>query len=205
MAERSTRGRQSAGRAATRRIVALIPLLTLLQLAGCAGSGTFLHPEADIGFYEKVGVLPFATLGSDRLAGDKMSSVFTSHLLVSRKFDVAEPGIFLATYAKQVGTTTAPPIGLPQSNLKPIAEETGVQGVFEGTVRDFDYTRATPPRPMISVEVRLVDIETGQVVWSTSVTRVSKPWIPLLGIGGTRTLAELAEEVAAELVGRLPD
>jgi hypothetical protein len=89
--------------------------------------------------------------------------------------------------------------------MKPIAEKTGVQGIFEGTVRDFDFTRGNTPRPIISVEVRFIDVGTGQVVWSTSETRVGQPMIPFLGIGGIKTLSELAEEVAASLVDRLPD
>lgn len=188
-----------------RRPWMLLGVLGLAWLSGCAGSGTFLHPEADLSFYEKVGVVPFATLGADRLAGDKMASVFTTHLMVSRRFEVAEPGLFLGAYSEQVGTTGAPPIGLPPDKLKLIAEKTGIQGVFEGTVRDFDFTRGNAPRPIISVEVRLVDVGTGTVVWSTSVTRVSKPTIPILGLGGAKTLSELAEDVAETLVDRLPD
>ncbi len=172
--------------------------------AGCAGNQTFVHPDADMGFYEKVGVLPFATLGVDRLAGDKVSSSFTTHLLVARRMQVAEPGQFLAGYLKQMGENTAPPIGLSREKLTAIGQETGVQGVFEGTVRDFDFTRGAAPRPLISVEVRLVDVATGDIVWSTSVTKVGKAMVPILGVGGVRTLAELTEEIAAELVGRLP-
>lgn len=173
-------------------------------LSSCGGSRSFLHADADIEFYERVGVLPFATLGTDRLAGDKLSSAFTTHLMISRRFVVAEPGQFLSIYQKQIGTHGAAPIGLSLDKLKLFQEEAGVQGVFEGTVREFDYTRGTPPRPMISAEVRLVDVATGEVVWSTSVTRVGRPKIPILGLGGSRTLAELAEEVANALVARLP-
>lgn len=189
------------------RVIVLpaIGLLTAALLgAACAGGKSFLHPEADMSFYEKVGVIPFATLGADRLAGDKLSSAFTSHLLFSRHMQVIEPGQFLASFAKQFGANNPPPIGLPQDKLTAVAQDTGVQGIFEGTVRDFDFTRSTPPRPLISVEVRLVDVATGTIVWSTSITRVGKPVIPFLGLGGARTLAELTEDVAADLVSRLP-
>lgn len=182
---------------------ALLMIIAVL-LGGCGGSRSFVNPEADLSYYERVGVLPFATLGSDRLAGDKMASVLTTHLMIARRFEVAEPGLFLGAYAKHVGSTNAPPIGLPQDKLKLIAEETGVQAILEGTVRDFDFTRDTPPRPIISIEVRLVDCETGRIVWSTGLTRRGRPTIPLLNVGGTRTLPELAEEIAAELVNRLP-
>lgn len=182
----------------------LAALVVLGCSSGCGGSRSFLHADADIDFYERVGVLPFATLGTDRLAGDKMSSAFTTHLMISRRFVVAEPGQFLSVYQKQIGTHGAAPIGLSLDKLKLLQEEAGVQGVFEGTIREFDYTRGTPPRPMISAEVRLVDVVTGEVVWSTSVTRVGRPKVPILGLGGSRTLAELMEEVASTLVARLP-
>jgi polysaccharide biosynthesis protein PelC len=186
-------------------VLSVLGLLAVLALGtACGGRTTFLHPEADMSFYEKVGVIPFATLGDDRLAGDKLSSAFTSHLLFARQMQVAEPGQFLAAFVKQFGAGNPPPIGLPQDKLAAVAQETGVQGIFEGTVRDFDFTRGTPPRPMISVEVRLVDVASGNIVWSTSITRVGKPIIPFLGLGGARTLAELTEDVATELVARLP-
>ena len=185
----------------TRWIVASILLLVLF---GCAGGNAFLHEEADWGYYEKVGVLPFASLTNERLSGDKMCSAFTTHLLYSRRFTVAEPGQFLSAYTILLGANTAPPIGLPLDRLKALGDSTGVQGIFEGTVRDYLEGSSTQ-RPLVSVEVRLVDVGTGTIVWSTSVTRRGGPTIPLLGIGGARTLSELTEEVAAELVRRLPD
>ena len=197
------RARQRNGR--RKRGLGTLVLVALVGFAGgCAGSRTYLNPDADMGFYEKVGVLPFATLGSDRLAGDKLASSFATHLLVARRMQVAEPGQFLASYVKMLGTSATPPVGLSLDQLAAIGKESGVQGVFEGTVRDFDFSRGSTPRPLISVEVRLVDVATGNIVWSTSVTKAAKATVPLLGLGGTRTLAELTEEVAAELVGRLP-
>lgn len=186
------------------RVRLLIGAILLLLTMGCGGSNSFLHEEADWGYYERVGVLPFASLTNDRLAGDKMSSAFTSHLIFSRKFAVAEPGQFLSAYSISVGANTAPPIGLPITNLSALGDSAGVQGIFEGTVRDFLEGSATG-RPLVSVEVRLVDVKTGTIVWSTSVTRRGGAAIPILNLGGARTLSELTESVADELVGRLPD
>lgn len=182
----------------------LLGICLALCLTGCGSSTAFLHEEADWGFYEKVGVLPFASLTNDRLAGDKMSSAFTSHLLFARNFNVAEPGQFLAAYTTAIGANTSPPIGLPLDKLKSLGEAAGVQAIFEGTVRDYNEG-ANAGRPLISVEVRLVDVGTGTIVWSTSLTRRGGAAVPLLGLGGSRTLPELTEAVAAELVDRLPD
>lgn len=182
-----------------------ILLLALLTFAGCAGSASYVHPEADLAFYEKVGVLPFASLTNDRLAGDKMGTAFSTALLISGRMNLVEPGQFLSAYQNQIGTTTAAPIGLPLDKLKVLAEATGVQGVFEGTVREFEAGSGASGRPLISIEVRLVDVATGNIVWSTGLTRRARAAIPILNLGGTRTLAELADVVADALIARLPE
>jgi len=181
----------------------LLPVLACLAVFGCAGTRTFVHPEADLGFYERVGVLPFASLTTDRLAGEKIASVFTSHLLASGLFDVAEPGHFLSVYQSQVGTETPPPIGLPPERLKVLGEATKIQGLFEGTVRNYELISGSTQKPLISVEVRLVDVTSGQIVWSTSVTDDGGSSFLFLGLKRIRSLAELTERVADSLVEEL--
>jgi curli biogenesis system outer membrane secretion channel CsgG len=184
----------------TRRAGAIIVVVAALLQLGCASSRTFLHADADFGFYERVGVLPFASLTTDRLAGEKVSSVFTSHLLASGLFDVVEPGHFLSVYQQQVGSETPPPIGLPPERLKALGEATSVQGVFEGTVRNYELVGGSSPRPLLSVEVRLVDVASGRIVWSTSVTDDGGRSFLFLGMNRIRSLAELTERVASRIV-----
>jgi hypothetical protein len=54
--------------------------------------------------------------------------------------------------------------------------------------------------PVISVEARLVDVATGTVVWSCTVTEKGGPKTPIFGIGETKTLGALAQKVSRRIV-----
>lgn len=179
-------------------------IAALLLIAGCGGATRFVHPDADLPFYEKVAVIPFQSLAQDRLAGEKVTNVFFGELL-RRKFDqVLEPGQFAAAMTRARG-------GTPYTNawsgeeLGKLAEDTGVQGVFMGTVREYAMTQnGRDLYPMVALEVRFVDVATGRLVWSSSVTRRTGPGVPFLS-RGARTLDGLAAEACRKLLATLPE
>jgi TolB-like protein len=178
--------------------------LAILATAGCAGPARFIDPEADLAFYERVGVIPFTSLAQDRLAGEKTTNIFFTELLERRFAQVAEPGQFTAAMARTRGGT---PITNPWSSaeLAKLGEDAGVQGVFMGTVRDYDMAQVGRESfPLLSVEVRLVDTATGRVVWSASRTRQGGPSLPIIGFGEVHTMGELTSQVCRELLGSLP-
>jgi TolB-like protein len=164
----------------------------------------FVDPEADLPFYEKVAVMPFASLSGDPLAGEKVGSVFFSEVLRLGFEQVMEPGQFSSAMTRVRGGT---PYSNPWSSedLSKLVEETGVQGVFLGTVRDYSFsTTGRESYPLLSLEVRFVDAATGRLVWSASQTRRGGPAPPLLGFTATRTMGELTTEVCRELVKTMP-
>lgn len=179
-------------------------LIALLGLCGCSGASRFVHPDADLPFYEKVGVIPFSSLAADRLAGEKVTNVFFTELL-RRKFDqVLEPGQFAVAMTRVRGGT---PYTNPWSSeeLAKLGDETGVQGVFMGTVRE--YTMTTTGRdsyPMVALEVRFVDVATGRLVWTSSITRRTGPGVPFLS-RPIRTIDGLAASVCQEVLQTLPE
>jgi TolB-like protein len=180
-------------------------MLVILAGISCGNPEVFLHPEADPEFYETVGVVPFQTLASDRTAGQKLTIAFATELIISQKFRVVEMGTFRGILKDEIGASRASAGELTPEELKKIGEAAGIQGVFEGTVRDFEMVRIGQDSfPLITLEVRLLDAATGQVVWSTSVTKRGGPKMPILGWGEIHTLGEMANSVARSAVGRLP-
>jgi len=180
-------------------------IAALVLLGGCSGGATrFVHPDADLPFYEKVAVIPFQSLAQDRLAGEKVTNIFFAEVL-RRKFDqVVEPGQFTAAMIRVRGGT---PYTNPWSGeeLGKLVEETGIQGVFMGTVREYTMTQnGRDMYPMVALEVRFVDAGTGRIVWSSSVTRRTGPGVPFFG-GGARTLDGLAASACRELLATLPE
>lgn len=182
-----------------------------LGLAACSGPVRFVHPDADVAFYESVGIVPFTSLAQDRSSGYKVSDIFFTELIRARFAEVAEPGQFAAAMKLMRGGT---PVDAPwaSADLVRLGEEAGVQGVFLGTVRDYEMMRiGQGTYPHVAVEARLVDVASGRVVWSASDTRTGGPGVPLIGWlfslfgkGETRTLSELTSSVCHDLLSTLP-
>ena len=188
-----------------RRSVIGLTVLSLAAAMACSSAAVQTHfsADADLEYYEQVGVVPFRSLAADRLAGEKVTVEFVTALFASDLFDVIDYGIFVHGVAKVTGSRS-PTDGVTAKQLRDIAKETGVQGVFEGTVSHYETFASGNNRfPVISLEVRLLDAATGRVVWSATVTERGGPKTPLIGIGEVRTLGELSQKVCRRLVEEL--
>jgi len=193
---------RSAGCSGDRLVLLLC--IALVLLPGCGSHmRVFIHPQADMSYYTKVGVVPFRSITGDRFAGEKFSIEFTTALLASELFEVVDFGIFARTLSSTVGSKI-PTEGLSVEELKKIKKTTGVQAVFEGTVKQYDMVAGGGGTfPAISVEARLVDAETGKVVWMATATRRGGPKMPIIGFGEVHTLGELAQKMCKELVSKI--
>jgi len=101
--------------------------------------------------------------------------------------------------------------GTPYTNpwstqdIAKLGEETGIQGLFMGTVSDYEMTHTgRDSYPLISLELRFVDAATGRVVWTASETRRGNPAAPFMSFTATRTMGELTTQVCRELLDTLP-
>ncbi len=188
-----------------RRGTTVLLLVSFAALSGCGGPKTrvFTDPEADLSYYQKVGVTPFRSLTSDRLAGEKFTSEFTTALLASELFEVMDYGVFLSFVAKVLGSRSSSD-PLSADDIKRISNDAGVQGVFVGTVSDFQMM-STPSGqfPVVTVEVRLLDAETSRVVWMATATERGGPKTPIIGLGEIHTLGELSQKISKNLVRKL--
>jgi len=210
---RSRNDRRSPLPARARAIFGAVAAAALVActLASCSAPTRFVDPEADIPFYERVAIVPFSALGSDAASGQKVTDVFFVELLRAHRFEVVEPGQFAAAMMRVRGGT---PVTNPWSTaeLAKLGEEAGVQGLFFGTVRDYEMERSGQEGfPLVSIDARFVDAATGRIVWSASRTRRGGPGVPLAGLifglfggGEVHTLGELASDVCREMIATLP-
>jgi polysaccharide biosynthesis protein PelC len=176
--------------------------LTILVVMGCSGPRNFLNESTDWTFYKQIGVLPFVNYSSDRYAGEKVQSAFITELFLTRKFDVMEPGQFnnkVSSELKMTATSTITELSLDQ--IKAIGQATGVQGVIEGVVREYTTTRVgQSDYPIISLNIRLIDVPTGTVVWMASYTKKGGPNLPIISVGETHTLSELTQKICHDVI-----
>ena len=54
--------------------------------------------------------------------------------------------------------------------------------------------------PIISLNIRMIDVPTGTVVWMTSFNEKGGPKFPIISIGETHTLGELTQKACRKVV-----
>ncbi len=128
--------KEDSGSSVRRRIsngiLPVILVILFVALAtGCGGPRiqVYTHPDADMAFYTKVGVVPFTSLSGDRFAGEKFSIEFTTALLSAQMFEVIDYGVFVNDVAKLIGSRS-PADGLSKEELKKISDATGGRVCF---------------------------------------------------------------------------
>ena len=153
-------------------------------------------------FYERIGVVPFINLTSDRFAGEKITSTFVTELLITEKFEVVERGEFdhiVGRVRSSTGGSSSQE--LTGEQLAAVGEQAGVNGIIEGVVKEYEMIRVGQGTyPLISFNVKLVDAPTGRVVWESSYSAKGGPKLPLVGWGETHTLSELAQKACRNVV-----
>jgi len=182
------------------RATAAIALLFLSSACGHAVT-QYVHPNADLAALKTVAVLPFENLSPDRTAGDKVQKIFSAELLSTGAFAVVEPGLLSKTLkANRIETMES----LGPADFKKLGEELKADAVFMGTVVDFAEGRSgQTPTPEITIQLRLVECQSGATVWSASLSKSgASASARLFGIGG-ESLTEAARELVKQELGTL--
>jgi hypothetical protein len=183
-----------------RAVTALTAAFVALTLFSCgtAHQTRYMHENADLGALEKVAVLPFQNLAQDRTASDKVEKIFYLELLALDVFDVAEPGQVTKVLRAQ-GTTSTEAMG--PAEYQKIGKELGVDGVFVGTVVDFAESHVgSTSAPEITIQLRLIETQTGSTIWSSGQTRSGAGAASrLFGLGGESLTQAARQVVRAEL------
>lgn len=147
-----------------------VALLGLLVAAGCAGGPKptrFTNPRFDFGFVERVAVLPFENLSNDRQAGPRATRLMLTELLATGALDVVEPGEVRAAL-DDLGSRGLQP---STEEVQELGERLGVQALVLGTVTESEVVRSgSVGIPVVGLEVRMVETETGAIVWAATYT-----------------------------------
>ena len=177
--------------------------LTFSSMSCASGIRVYVNPDADLGFYKKIAVLPFTDVGAQSMAGARVTRAFVTEMIMTNHFQVVEPEEFVGALHR-MGVFQASDGLYDPEKVKNAATEMGVTGVLRGAVTEFQMGRSEGGGefPVIAFDAELVDVNSGNVVWRSSITRHGKSRLPVIG-GGSRSLGQLTQKACAELVGEL--
>ena len=182
--------------------VIITVVMLLLFIGGCAAKPkVYVNPNTNFGFIKRVAVLPFENLSSDRFAGKKVRDVFVTSLLSTEVIDVPELGEVLMVLESQ---GVASPEAITSELAKAVGKILGVQGLVLGTVEEYSVNRTTAGSfPEIAITLRMLDVKTGNIIWSVSLTEKGGRVLPTIFGVGESTLSEVAARASQKIVETL--
>ncbi len=188
-------------------------LLSVATLGSCSApqNVVYLHPLADLSLITKVAVLPFGNIASNQQAHEWVRQIVNHELLAQSLFETVEPWEVnralaenqLLIQADPAGGTGGPPTLSPE-DLAELGQTLNAQAFLVGDVLQFDRARfGNLSAPEIGISLRLLDVETGIVIWSATASRSGIGFTDrLVGADGpdlTAAASELVRELLATL------
>ena len=190
--------------ASTVRTVLPWLLAAPLMVSGCAApTRLYVNPQADMTLYEKVVVVPFGNLSTDPYAGARVTRAFTTELVIADRFQFVDPSTFLGELDRG-GVRPDPQGQYDPARLRDVAQRLQATAWIRGAVNEYGLVRTqTQEYPVVSFDVEMVDVATGNTVWRVSVTRSGKSRLPVVGGTGERTFGRVTQEACQQAVAEL--
>ncbi len=181
---------------------AVLLFLFVVALPGCALFRDTYHDQSmDFGSIAAVAVLPFENLSRDRSAGVRVRDVFVTKLLATHGVYVLPAGEVSRGVARAgVLNATTPS---PEDAVK-LGREIEADAVIIGTLREYgDVRSGTTSANIISLSLRMMEAETGRLVWSASSTKGGISVLDRLVGGGGKPMNKVTEKAVNDLIGQL--
>jgi len=177
----------------------------MLLAAGCAGhrgtQATFHDPNMDFGLIRSVAVLPFENLSGAQHAAETSRDVFMTLLQAKVDLYVIPPGEILRAISRVQPENAQEPT---EEEAVKLAQNLEADVVITGTVLEFGQVRSgSAASNVCSLSIKMLEGQTGKVVWSASSTRGGvSAGDRLVGSGG-QPMSIVVTKAAEDLVDRL--
>ena len=148
-----------------RTLIGIILVGTLLNVTSCGGGSmtkSFLREEVSLGHIQTVAVLPFE---GDRNA-PRIREFAMTQMLTSGLFDVADKGRVDFILDQEAIIRAGTPLDI--ATIRRLGQLLNVQAILFGSVTQETESRGNAVYPEITMTLRLIDCETGTLLWQAS-------------------------------------
>jgi hypothetical protein len=172
-------------------------------LAGCGGGALEPYTSQSLkgGKGLKMAILPFDNLSDDQGAGKTMENLALVEFLKRSPAKIIDPGeVSAALLQERVRLATS----IPKETIRSLGANLDVDLFLVGIVHEYGMQRASGAGgsgeiPVVSLTLRILDAETGDIVWAISSARRGNDRETAFGIGRIDSLEQLAHSTAMEL------
>lgn len=162
---------------------------------------TYHDPNMDFGLLQSVAVLPFDNETADRSASDRVRDVFMTTLQATGAVYVLPPGEVargLSRVSPDIDTAPTP------ENVVALANTLEADAIITGSVLEYGEVRSgTSSANVISVSVKMLEAQTGRVVWSAASTKGGVSASDRLFGGGGQPMNIVTQKAVDELLNSL--
>ena len=182
-----------------------VVVASALVLTACAAKRsdavTYHDPVMDFSLIRSVAVVPMENLTADRNAGEIVRDVLMTMLQATGAVYVVPPGEVgrgLSRVSPAQESTPTP------EEVVELAANVGADAVITGAVLEYGQARSgTATANLVTITLKMMEGETGRVVWSASSTKGGVTAGDRLVGGGGRPMAGVTEAAVQDLLDKL--
>lgn len=186
------------------RFCATACFLLLTLASGCAARKaevTYHDPNMDFSLVQKVAVLPFENLTQTTTAGERVRDVFSTMMQATGSIYVLPPGEVARGLDRASVGKPAEPTAEEAVNVGKIV---GADVVITGVVREYGQVRSgSASANVVSLSLKMIETQTGKVVWSASSTKGGVGAAARLFGGGGDPMDQVTVEAVRDLLDKL--
>lgn len=182
----------------------IILLCHIVLSSGCAstgGSNTYKNALMNFSSVQSVAVLPFKNLTTDNDAAERTRDTFMGMLLATEAMYVVPPGE-VERGIERAGLRD--PTKPTTEKVKTLGQILQVEVIITGVLREYGVVRSGQTQAnLISVSVQMLEVETGNVVWSADATKGGIGIGDRLLGGGGAPMNRVTKEAINDLLDQL--
>ncbi len=180
-----------------KNIRGLILILALLLPFSCLPYHKhYIKSDAIHSKARHVAVLPFVNLASYPNAGRIICDIITTELYSAPNFQIMEQTEMLEKL--KISNEYDFDNILDNHAVKDLGKRLGVNTIVYGSVSEFRYKRGLDEEPIVGINVRMLDVTSGKVLWAGGKSKTGKRYMFKSG-----SLNDLAHKTCHELVNTL--
>jgi len=184
-----------------KKIDLLFLIIWILLFSGCGSRPFMIRPAPEVTRMNRIAVFPLQNLSGIPEAGSRVTHILVSSLYNANLIDLVDPGE-VQQFIIRSRIRTPGDLGLDA--IRDASHQLGADGVIFGSVNDYNVIKTDRgDLPAVSITLRLVDADSGEIVWAVTHSLQGNFREKVFGIGRIDSAVILSEIVVEELIQAL--